>query len=406
MRWRQSFRVAVDAMSAHRTRTLLSTLGVVVGVGALVAIFALSDGLERFTREQIAQTTDLQMIVVQPATSEVVDGVRIERRHPVRLGPADASDLAARVADRADVAIATRSSEWLRFDGDTAAIAALVSRTTPDAAALLPAPLAAGRFLRSADSLAAVGVASASLAKLGRREVGDPLGRSVETPWGRVEIVGVLAADSSRDERELIVPFAFGADDGPPAAIAVRVRRVEEIGAVRDVVEEWAGDRFDGDPASGTGDVSVRSRQARAAQVRRGMLMFKLIMGAIAGISLVVGGIGIMNVLLASVSERTREIGIRKAAGARQMDIRLQFVAEAVAISGLGSLLGLGLGMAGAVLIASAARRLTEAPVSAAFTWPSLLFAAGAAILVGLVFGIWPAVRAGRLSPIEALREE
>lgn len=408
MRWLQSFRVAVGAMDAHRTRTLLSTLGVVVGVGALVAIFALSDGLEQFSREQIARTTDLQMILVEAIGSDLIDGMRIERRNPIRLGEDDAASLRVRIDERADVAVAALSSEWLRSIGDTAAFAGLVSRTTPEAATLLPAPPVAGRFLEPADSLAAVGVASAELAASIADTPSAAVGRGIETPWGPVELVGVLAPDSSRSARELIVPFAIDADvpDRPAARIAVRVRRVEDVEAVREEVEHWATDRFDGDPAAPTGDVQVRSNQARAVQARRAMLVFKLIMGAIAGISLLVGGIGIMNVLLASVSERTREIGIRKAAGARQLDIRVQFVAEALAISGLGSLLGLGLGMAGATVIAAVARRLTEAPIGAAFAWPSLLFAVGAALLVGLVFGIWPAIRAGRLSPIEALREE
>jgi len=408
MRWLQSFRIAAGAMNAHRTRTLLSTLGVVVGVGALVAIFALSDGLEQFSREQIARTTDLQVILVQAVRSDLVDGVRIERRDPIRLEADDAASLAARIGERVDVAIAARSSEWLRSDSDTAAIAGLVSRTTPEAAALLPAPPVAGRFLEPTDSLAAVGVASAELAASISETPATVIGRSFETPWGPVEVVGVLAPDSSRSARELIVPFAIDADasDRPAAQIAARVRRVEDIEAVRAEVDRWAAERFEGDPAAPSGGVQVSSTQARAVQARRAMLVFKLIMSAIAGISLLVGGIGIMNVLLASVSERTREIGIRKATGARQLDIRLQFVAEAMAISGLGSLLGLGLGMAGATVIAAIARRLTAAPIGAAFTWPSLLFAVGAALLVGLVFGTWPAIRAGRLSPIEALREE
>lgn len=408
MRLAQSFRVAAGAMDAHRTRTLLSTLGVVVGVGALVAIFALSDGLEQFSREQLARTTDLQMILVRPVTTELIDGVRIERRDTVRLAPADAAELARRVDGRADVGIAARSSEWLKTEGDTAALAIVLTRTTPGAASLLPAPPAAGRFLQPGDSLAAVGVASATLAARIGGSPSEVLGRSVETPHGRVRLVGVLAADSSRAVNELIVPFGYesSANAGPPALLAVRVRRVEDVEDVRAAVDRWAADRFAGDPTSGTGPVLVSSNQARAAQARRAMLVFKLIMGAIAGISLLVGGIGIMNVLLASVSERTREIGIRKAAGARQLDIWLQFVAEALAISGLGSLLGLALGMAGATVVAATARRLTEAPVTAAFTWPSLLFAVAAALLVGLVFGTWPAIRAGRLSPIEALREE
>jgi putative ABC transport system permease protein len=152
--------------------------------------------------------------------------------------------------------------------------------------------------------------------------------------------------------------------------------------------------------------VRVQSNRARVDQVSRGLLVFKLGLASIAAISLLVGGIGIMNILLASVSERTREIGIRKSAGARARDIRMQFLAESVAISGLGSLVGVVVGMGGALVATGLIRQITDAPVHAAFTWQSIVVACAAAILVGLVFGTYPARKASRLSPIDAIRHE
>jgi putative ABC transport system permease protein len=135
--------------------------------------------------------------------------------------------------------------------------------------------------------------------------------------------------------------------------------------------------------------------------------MFKLFMGAITGISLLVGGIGIMNVLLSSVTERTREIGIRKAAGARDRDILSQFLAESVAISSLGSLIGLALGISGAYGITAGIRRFSQAPaLYASISWSTVVVAAVAAVVVGLTFGTYPARRAARLSPIDAIRHE
>jgi len=113
-----------------------------------------------------------------------------------------------------------------------------------------------------------------------------------------------------------------------------------------------------------------------------------------------------MNVLLASVTERTREIGVRKAVGARRHDIMLQFLAESIAIAGVGSLLGVMLGMAGAFASTAIIRMASEAPLQAAFTWSTMLVAVGAAVLVGLVFGTYPARSAARLSVIEAIRHE
>jgi putative ABC transport system permease protein len=120
-----------------------------------------------------------------------------------------------------------------------------------------------------------------------------------------------------------------------------------------------------------------------------------------------VGGIGIMNVLLSSVTERTREIGIRKATGAQDRDIHLQFLAESVAISGVGSAIGLVIGIAGAFGITSGIRRFSNAPfLSASLSWSTVLVAVLAAVIVGLVFGTYPARRAARLSPIDAIRHE
>ncbi len=113
-----------------------------------------------------------------------------------------------------------------------------------------------------------------------------------------------------------------------------------------------------------------------------------------------------MNVLLASVNERTREIGVRRAAGARRADIFFQFLAESVAISGVGSVIGVVLGLVGAFLITGIIRRFTQAPVHAAFAWSSVLSAAAAALIVGLAFGSYPAKYAAGLSPIDAIRHE
>ena len=143
------------------------------------------------------------------------------------------------------------------------------------------------------------------------------------------------------------------------------------------------------------------------AEINRGFLILKLFMGALAGISMLVGGIGIMNIMLASVTERTREIGIRKAIGASRRDIELQFLTEAVTIS----LVGSGIGTVVGVMIATVAVIVMRNAVKAeglgvAFTPVTLLLSAGIAVMIGLAFGTYPARRASRLSPIDAIRYE
>ena len=129
-------------------------------------------------------------------------------------------------------------------------------------------------------------------------------------------------------------------------------------------------------------------------------------MGLIVGISVVVGGIGVMNVLLISVTARTREIGIRKAVGANRRHVVLQFLAESIAISGFGSLVGFVVGILGTMAFVPIIKSLTKVPFQAAYTWNTFVLISVIALLIGIVFGTYPALRASRLDPVEAMRHE
>lgn len=406
-RFIQALNAALDNLTANPLRTLLSTLGVIIGVASLVAILALGDGLEQYSRDEIAGTTDLQTVVVTPRTEEVKDGVRVRVEDVPVLRRVDVAELEERLGVRATAALFLVGSGRAGVPGDTARTAVLIAATEPSAAAQLEAGLLAGRFVTPTDLTENV------RAVIVPRMVGEWFDVAPEAVVGRMlevdgvvwTIVGVTGGEGGSAAR-LIVPLnelvrrELERPDRP-TALAVRAERVEDVEAVTEEVEAWLSGRY-----GSVARFHVASDRARVAQVGEAMLVFKLIMGAIAGIALLVGGIGLMNILLASVIERTREIGIRKATGARQRDILLQFLAEAVAISGTGSLLGVSIGLLGAFTITAGVRHLTGQPVYAAFTWGSVLVAAGAALLVGLAFGTYPARRAARLSPIEAIRHE
>jgi putative ABC transport system permease protein len=234
------------------------------------------------------------------------------------------------------------------------------------------------------------------------------LGKQVRVENRDWTIVGVMVEERDEVAFMAILPASAAAQAMAPAlsprspTLVLTVGRVEEVEAAKAKIEQWLAAR----DAGWKERVAVATQLARAKQARQGMLVFKLLMGAITGISLLVGGIGIMNVLLASVAERTREIGIRKAAGARRRDILLQFLAESVAITGLGSVIGVLLGLGGAFGVTAIMRAQTEARIYAGFTWGTVAVGVAAAVTVGIAFGIYPALRAARLSPIDAIRHE
>lgn len=402
--------VGFATLRANPLRTTLSTLGVVIGAGSLVAVLSLSDGMEQFVREQIAQSTDVQSILISSKTSMVIDGQTFPVADYPVFTPGDVSELVAATpgADQAILTAGGRSA----IVGPQATVSEVgIAASLPDLAPMLDLEFAAGRFFSAeeAESNAPVVVLSHALARrLTGRRAEEAVGTTVRIRDRDRRIVGVTAASDGEQVGTAYIPIQGMEDALAPTPqprapnIVLQARTLEDVAAVKAGAEQWLAGRF--------GDwkkvARVESNQARLQQVEQGMALFRLFMGAITGISLLVGGIGIMNVLLASVTERTREIGVRKAVGASRGDILIQFLAESVTISGVGSALGAALGLAGAFAITTLMRQETEAQVYAAFTWGTVLVCALAAVTVGLTFGLYPALRASRLSPIDAIRHE
>ena len=456
-----SVRAGIAALRANPLRTTLSALGVVIGVGAMISVLALSDGVERSVRDQMSADGRLLTIRLTPRTTESFDGQELPRARFPRFDGADADALARAVAP------AARSVNLLAVGpalltppdgGPPRGVAVRAVRTIPPE--LLDAPLLAGRafsapevaagarvLVLSDDLAAALASPAPPDARAGapaapptasRAACAALVGRSVRIREASWTILGVLAATDTAAEvagcgrlgRAPVLPdgerrplVAYAPITSAPAALLPTGRpfapALQMVAASVEVMpralagaERWAAARAGAPPATASDtapwrrEIAVASYAAESDLARRGLLMFKLLMGALTGVSLVVGGVGIMNVLLASVTERTREIGISKAVGARRRDVLVQFLAEAVAISGVGALLGTGLGLAVAHAVAALMRAQAAMPVQAGFSVATLLVAVGAPLLVGLGFGVYPALRAARLSPIDAIRHE
>jgi putative ABC transport system permease protein len=406
-----SISVGLRALCVNPLRTVLSTLGVIVGVASLVAVLSLGDGMEAYARREVALTTNVQNVFITPVTFDMVDGLRVDRESYTRFEATDARAALA-IPGVAETALSYSGTTLLKAgDGPGRERAARVTAALANTSEFYGQRLAAGRFFTAAEveENAAVAVVSHNTARAFApdSQAAALVGRTILFRGQPRSVVGVLPAREGEDGFSAYVPIGAGpavmaADElMQPRALVLRARTVEQVDAVSRGATSWLQSRF-GD----SGNFVVGTDRERSAQMERGFLLFKVFMGAIAGISLLVGGIGIMNVLLASVTERMREIGIRKAVGARRGDIVLQFLSEAVAITGSGSLIGLVLGFAGALGVTAAMRAWMDAPIHAGMSVSTLLVAALSALTVGLAFGTYPALRAARMSPIDAIRHE
>ncbi|MEZ4416804.1 MAG: ABC transporter permease [Gemmatimonadota bacterium] len=400
-------RAALGTLREHPLRTALSTLGVVIGVASLIAILALGEGLEAYSRGQIAGTTGVQSIVFAPRTVDRLDGLLVPRDSIVRLDAADAAAIADTLAGIGVAVLDLDRSAWVSFDGDTARKATLLRGTSTGADVVYNLVLKSGRFLSPVEVLAGApaAVVSQALLDASAEDLSAWIGRSLRIGDARLEIVGIVAAAAGPPVVWVPLPQASLLVETPSSVVprlVVRAQRVEDVRECESRAAAWIGARH----GAAAEYFEIQTMRRRVEQVEQAMGVFKLAMGSITGISILVGGIGIMNVMLSAVQERTREIGIRRAAGARRADVLIQFLAESVAVTLAGGLLGIVLGTAGAYVITAAIRRATEAPVWAQVTPATVAVGIASAVVVGLAFGTYPAMRAAHLSPIDAIRHE
>jgi putative ABC transport system permease protein len=260
-----------------------------------------------------------------------------------------------------------------------------VIASLPGQADVMKRGFAAGRYFTAAEARAGVPAVAVSFAlgsTIGGGEASAAVGRHIGIRGQQYEVVGVLAGTGPERVPRVYAPIDLAAVLLAPTprprapTLILQAERIEDVAMVRAGVEGWLTGRYGTDWSR---KARVHTNMQRVNQSERAILVFKLFLGAITGIALLVGGIGIMNVLLASVTERTREIGVRKAIGARRRDLLAQFLLESVTIAGLGSVIGTLLGVGGAFGVTALMRQRFDAPVHAAFSWGTLAVSAGAA---------------------------
>ncbi len=396
MRLGEAWRVAVTALRANRLRSLLTMLGVIIGVAAVVMLVAIGTGAKQYVEAQV-QGLGSNLLLVVPG--ELSFG---SAQTASRLTLDDVDAIARLAGDRQRVAATVTSGETLRA-GNVEVFATVqgVTETVPE---VFVRPVARGEFLRRSDvdtRRRVVVLGSSAAEQLFPNQ--EPLGRQLTIAGVRFRVVGVTAKTGAGSlagaDPDLTVYIPITAAQrllGTERvdALAVKAPSLEGIDVlgdriVADLEERYPGERF-----------SAVTQEQILGVVGRILSLLTLVLAAIAGISLLVGGVGITNIMLVSVRERTREIGLRKAVGARQRDVLVQFLLEAVLLTTIGGMIGIVIGVG----VSEVAGRFSPLPTAVA--WWSILLAFGVSVAVGVFFGVAPARRAGRLDPVVALRSE
>jgi putative ABC transport system permease protein len=390
----EAFRVALGALRANTLRSALTMLGVVIGVAAVVILVAIGTGT-RVKIEQQVQGLGSNLLLVVPGELNFAAAPSASR---LRLS--DVEEAGRLVGDPGLVAASVTSGEIVR--AGTRDQFVTVQGVTENTVTVFNRQVTRGAYLSRSDvdTRRRVTVLGASTAArlFGER---DPVGRQVTIAGVRFRVTGVLArqgaalgVDQDLDAHIPITTAQRLLGTQRVDAIAIKAPDAERIGELGDRIEGQLESRYPDQEFSAV-------TQEQILGVLGDILgLLTLVLAAIAGISLLVGGVGVSNIMLVSVRERTREIGLRKAVGARQRDIGLQFLLEAVLLTTIGGCVGIGLGILTSTLVDQ------FSPLPSIVTWWSAFLAFGVSVAVGVFFGVVPAHRAGRLDPVVALRTE
>lgn len=429
---RRVFQISFDALAAHRLRTFLTMLGVIFGVGAVIAMLSIGEGAKQEALEQISILGINNVIVNARVPEEGLSSDRGLARSPgLSLDDADNirqfSEMVASVVPQRFEAIPTI------FHGSEEAPVRVVA-TLPTYIYSSSIEVENGRFITDIDNSTAAQVCVlGAKAKRALFAFSDPIGEAVRIGDLNFTVVGTMADkyigrgkvegfELKNLNDDVYIPFntAVKKIDRSPAAkenviiigshngeeeqkyntpeidqLTITVTDLKYVPTVTKLVDRILNRRH-----YGVNDFEIVVPESLLRQSQKTQQIFNIVMGAIAGISLVVGGIGIMNIMLATVLERTREIGVRRAVGATRTDILRQFLIEAISICLVGCAVGIAMGLILAKAIAFYAGWPTIVSVY------SIILAVGVSTGVGLVFGIYPASKAAKLDVIDALRYE
>jgi putative ABC transport system permease protein len=406
----QSARVALRALRVNALRTALTMLGIIIGVGAVIAMVGVGAGAQARVAEQIQSLGSNLIIVLSGSVTS--GGIRLGHGSQLTITEDDATAVAREVAAVQVAAPSLRGTAQVvagNLNWST-----VIQGVTAEYFEARDWAVVAGRPITADDVDGATKVAL-----LGQTTAqnlfgdADPLGQIIRIKKVPFTVVGILdrkgQSSWGQDQDDVVlIPLStakkkvLGTPQANPravGAISIKIRPGEDLGEAEAEIRALLRQRHRLQPYQ-EDDFWLRNLSEVLQTQEESSRVMTYLLAAIASVSLLVGGIGIMNIMLVSVTERTREIGLRMAVGARRRDILLQFLVEAVTLSLLGGVMGIGVGVAGSRIISYLADWRTLIPPEA------VLLAFGFAAAVGIFFGFYPARKAARLDPIEALRYE
>ncbi len=416
MKWIESFIIAFRSLGANKLRSSLTMLGVIIGVGSVITLMSVGRGAEKSITSTL-EGMGTNLIYISSQTPGL-EGLAAMGMASQSLTISDAEAIAERVPSV--IAVAPVTENYVEVAAGDESTAAFIEATTPEYEYVLNYPTEYGQFI-TARNVAGRDMVTVLGSDIASDLFGDEdaVGKKVKINGRQFNVVGVLEAKGGQMmgismDAVIVVPITTYQTRLFPGQtvrgedtvqqIAVQIDSTEVADIVSADITELLTQRHR-ITEEGKEDFLIMTQEQMMGMIQQVTGLLTILLGAIASISLLVGSIGIMNIMLVSVTERTREIGIRKAVGAKRRDILLQFLLEAAMLSLSGGAVGIigGWGVSWLISTFSAAAGIS---INAAVSWDIVILAISVSVFIGLVSGIYPAMRAARLNPIDALHYE